>query len=294
MPRSKRKSVGPLVTAEPPLLGAMSNLFRGTPAEVAALFDRHGLECVQILPQFAGIHFETAADVTAKACKEIARPFRDAAVVVAAVSAHTNFVDPDVSRRKRQVARFEALLEHCRDLGARCIVTESGTLNASRPWDYHPENGLPESFAQLVRALKPMVAKAESLGVTLLIEPHLYHVVSSLEACVQLREALGPSLGFVMDPANVFTRSMASASKKPLRQFFAGIGDACPIAHGKDVRYHGSEWTTPRTGTGTLDYPEFLNLWGQHHPGAPLILEQITAAELEETIDFLDRLFRKA
>lgn len=294
MARTKRKTAGPLVTSEPPLLGAMSNLFRGTPAEVAALFDQHGLECVQILPQFGQLHFESASDVTAKTCKEIAKPFKESSVAVVAISAHTNFLDPDQARRKRQTARFEALLEHCRDFGARCIVTESGTLNASRPWDYHPENSLPQTFNNLVAVLKPLVARAEKLGVMILVEPHLYHIIGSVEAAVQLRQALGPHLGFVMDPANVFTRSMASASKKPLRHFFAEIGEACPIAHGKDVRYHGSEWTTPRAGTGTLDYPEFLNLWGQQHPGGPLILEQITAAELEETIDFLDRLYRKS
>jgi len=278
---------------EPPAVGAISNLFRGSPAEVAAQFDRHGLECLQLLPQFAGQFFDSAADITTKACKEMAKPFKDAHLPIVAVSAHTNFVDPDAPRRRRQVARFEALLEHCRDFGSRCLVTESGTVNASRPWDFHQDNQQPSTFAQLVRALKPMVARAEALGVMILVEPHLYHVVGTLEAAVKLREALGPHLGFVMDPANVFTRSMASASKKPLRQYFAELGDACPIAHGKDVRYHGSEWTTPRAGTGTLDYPEFLTLWGQHHPGGPLILEQITAAELEETIDFLDRLFRK-
>src|SRR5262249_40389281 len=149
------------------------------------------------------------ADVTSKACKEIAKPFKDAAVAVVAVSVHTNFVDPDSSRRKRQIARFDAILEHCRDFGARCVVTESGTLNSGRPWDYHPENSTPEAFASLVRALKPFVAKAEKLGVMILIEPHLFHVVGSLEIAVKLRQALGPNLGFVMDPANVFTRSMA-------------------------------------------------------------------------------------
>lgn len=294
MPRPKRKAAGPLIAVEPPMLGAMSNLFRGTAAEVAALFDQHGLECVQILPQFKDAMFESVADITAKACKSIGKAFKDAAISVVAVSAHTNFVVPDSSRRRRQIARFEAFLEHTRDFGARCIVTESGTANAARPWDYHPDNALPETFASLVKHLKPLVAKAEQLGVMILIEPHLYHVVGSVEVAVKLRDALGPHLGFVMDPPNLFTRSMASASKKPLRHLFAELGPVSPIAHGKDVRYHGNEWTTPRAGTGSLDYSEFLILWGQHHPGGPLILEQITAAELEETIDFLDRLFRKA
>jgi sugar phosphate isomerase/epimerase len=294
MARPKRKAAGPLVGVEPPMLGAMSNLFRGTASEVAALFDQHGLECVQILPQFNEALFEAAADITAKSCKAVGKAFRDASIPVVALSAHTNFVDPDSSRRKRQNARFEAFLEHTRDFGARCIVSESGTANAARPWDYHPDNSLPETFALLVRTLKPLVARAEQLGVMILIEPHLYHVVGSVEAAVKLREALGPHLAFVMDPPNLFTRSVASASKKPLRQLFSELGPVSPIAHGKDVRYHGNEWTTPRAGTGTLDYPEFLTLWGQHQPGGPLILEQITAAELEETIDFLDRLFRKA
>jgi hypothetical protein len=49
----------------------------------------------------------------------------------------------------------------------------------------------------------------------------------------------------------------------------------------------------PRAGTGTLDYREFLELLGQYHPGGPLILEQITPAELRETLDFLDRFYEQ-
>jgi sugar phosphate isomerase/epimerase len=290
MPRGK-KTAKLAANLEPPRIGVISQLFRGDPSEVATVLVQNGLESVQILPSFPGLNLETAEDVTTSACESIAAPFQESGLLIAAVSAHTNFVDPDRQRRKRAIKRFDALVDHCQELGTKYLITESGTLNATRPWDDHPENHQPDATALLLKSIRPSVKLAEAAGVTILFEGHLYHIISSIATALQVRGELGDNIGFVLDPVNYFTRSMASASKKPLRELFDSLGPHSPVAHGKDVRYVGSELTTPRAGTGTLDYREFLELLGQHHPGGPLILEQITPAELRETLDFLDRFY---
>jgi sugar phosphate isomerase/epimerase len=275
------------------MLGALSQLFRGTPQEVASRFAAAGLDCVQILPQFEGVRFDSASDVLRNRCREISKPFRDANIAIVGVTANLNLVDPDMHRRRRQAALFDALLENVRDLGARSLIVESGSINASRPWEDFPENHSPEALQLFVKQLKPHVRRAEKCGAMILIEPHLHHIVSDVERALAVRKELGEYVGFVMDPPNLFTRAMASASQKPLRALFASLGAISPVAHGKDVRYVGHELTTPRAGTGTLDYAEFLRQWGEYQPGGPLVLEQITAAQLEETVDFLERFFRR-
>lgn len=278
-------------TTEPPRLGAMSNLFRGGPDEVAELFLHYRLESVQILPSFPDMRLAEAKDVTTTACKAIGKPFVDADLVVAGVTAHANFVDPDPRRRKRSIKRFDALIDHCKDFGTRYLVTESGSLNPAHSWDDFPQNRAPETLALFITNLQPSVKQAEKVGVTILIEGYLTHVVGTAATALKVREALGEHVAFVMDPPNYFTRSMASASKRSLRELFRDLGSLCPIAHGKDVRYVGSELSMPRAGTGTLDYKEYLELLNEFQPGCPLVLEQIRPQELRETIDFIDRFF---
>lgn len=289
MARAKRPA-RVAATVAPPRVGAMSNLFRGNPEAVANLFRRYGLESVQIQPTLGTMG---ATELTPKACRDLSQPFIDAEIMIAAVSAYTNFVDPDVPRRRRLIKRFDTLIDHCQDFGTKYIVTESGTLDPEHPWNEFAENRTPAALTAFKRNLAPSVKLAEQAGVKILIKGYLYHVVYSVDVALAIHEHFGETVGFVMDPANYFTRNMVTASTSFLRRMFQVMGSFCPVAHGKDVRYVGGLLTTPRTGTGGLDYKEFLELLDENQPECPLILEQIRPEELRETLDFLDRFFEQ-
>lgn len=278
-------------TVRPPRMGALSNLFRGDPDEVASIFASYQLESVQILPNFPSFRFATKEDVTTSQCRRVAEPFIGAEIVVAGISAHTNFIDPDRRRRKRMIQRFDALVDHAQDMGATAVITETGTLNTEHPWEDVAENHRPETLKALIEAMRPSVKLAEKAGVTILLEGYLYHAISTPREALAARQELGEHVGFVLDPANYFTRAMANSAKKHLRDIFTALGPHAPIAHAKDVRYAGGDLTTPRAGTGVLDYKEFLELIEEFQPECPLILEQIRPEELQETLDFLDRFF---
>lgn len=291
MPRTKKAAAQTTLAVEAPRLGVMSNLFRGSPAEVAKLAAGHGLESVQLLPQFPGLRIDSAEDATPKRCREMAQPFLDEGLWIAGITAATNFLDPEIKRRKAQVMRFDALLENLRHFGTKHLVTDAGTLLASRPWEDCPENHADETLKLLTRRLRPSVARAEQAKTMILLTCDLTQAVSSIKQMQRLSEDLGPALGFVMEPAGLCTRAMASASKKPLREIFAAVGAVAPVAHAKDIRFAGGHRSMPRCGTGTLDYREYLELLGTHQPGGPLIIEGITPAQLPETLDYFDRFF---
>lgn len=278
-------------SASQPLLGAISNLFRGDPPEVAEVLRGYGLDAVQILPNFPSLKFSAPEEVTAKRCREVGEPFQAAGLMVAAVSAHTNFVDPDRARRRRSIKRFDALIEHCQEFGTKYLVTDSGTLTPAHPWEDCAENHSPAAMEALLANLRPSVKLAEEAGVVILLEGYLYHVFSKVSQAAQIREQLGEHVGFVMDPANFFSRGMVSSSQKQLQEIFKAIGLMAPVAHAKDVRYVGGELNTPRAGTGNLDYKAFLELLDAYQPGCPLIFEQIRMEELQESIDFIDRFY---
>lgn len=275
----------------PPRLGAVSNLFGGGPDEAATIFDQYNLESVQLLPSFPGLRMATADDVTTAVAEQMSRPFVDLKIQIAAVSASANFLDTDRRRRKRFVKRFDAVVEHCHAFGTRFVVTETGTLNPDHPWDDFPDNHTEEAFRAFVAALTPSVRLAEKNDVVVLLEGHVNQVIGSAEQAKMLREELGEHVGFVMDPPNFMSRSMISSSKKHLREMFKTIGPFAPVAHGKDIRLSGTDLVTPRAGTGSLDYHEFLAQLNAFQPGCPLILEQLRPEELRETVDFIDRFF---
>ena len=293
MARAKKQAKLDL-SIEPPRIGALSNLFRGDPQEVADLFAEYELESVQILPNFPGLRMAKAADVTRRRCQAMSQPFQSHGLWIAAVSAHTNFLDPDSARRRRSIQRFDALIEHCGDFGAQYVITDSGSLNADQPWAKCPENHAGEAFELFRKRLMPSLRLAERANVVILLEAHLRQVIYSVDRARETREALGPHVAFVMDPVNLFTRSMCHAPARSLRAVFEAIGDACPVGHAKDVRYSGGELITPRAGAGVLDYREYLELLGRYQPGIPLILEQLRPEELRETVDFIDRFFETA
>lgn len=278
-------------TVLPPRVGAVSNLFRGEPEEVAAIFRSYGLESVLIQPGLDSLRLASLSDLKPRHCRQIAAPFHEAEIEIAGIAAHTNWVDPDTARRRRMIKRFDALIERCRDFGTEHIVSESGTLDPDHPWSDFPENRTSAALALFRRNLSPSVKLAEQCGVKILLKGYLYHVVHSIDVARSIHEHFGDHVGFVMDPANYFTRNMVTSSTTFVRKMFEAIGEMCPIAAGKDVRYVGGVLTTPRTGTGSLDYKEFLELWDEMHPGGPMILEQIRPEELRETLDFLDRFF---
>jgi sugar phosphate isomerase/epimerase len=290
MARSKRQA-RVAETVAPPRVGAFSNLFRGKPADVASLFVRYGLESVQIQPRWNLGITEQGTGLDLNECREISQPFADAGIMIAGLTASTNFVDPQITRRRRLVRRFDAMIEHCQDFGTNYIITETGTLDPEHPWSDFRDNRSPATLALFRRNLTPSVRLAEKNGVTILLKGYLYHVVHNMEIARSIHEHFGPTVRFVMDPASYFTRNMVSASTSFLRRLFEVMGEFCPIAHGKDVRYVGGTLTTPRTGTGGLDYREYLELLDEYNPDGALILEQIGPEQLRETLDFLDRFF---
>lgn len=288
----KRKSAEKVDPAtQPPLLGVLSNLFRGDPPEVAEKVDDYSLEAVQLVPRFATQRFSAASEVTPASCQAMVQPFLDRNIIIAAVSAHTNLLDPDDARRERSGQLLTALIDHCGHFACRYLVTETGTLSPERPWQDNPENHTDATFALFLDRLAPFAERAQAAGVSLLLEGHLAQVVDSLDKALEVRKRLGSAIQFVMDPVNYMTRGMASSTTKQLPKLFAAVGEFSPIAHAKDIRYTGGEMATPRAGLGTLDYKTYLELLHQYQPDAPLILEQLGPEHLRETIDFLDGFF---
>jgi sugar phosphate isomerase/epimerase len=272
-------------------LGVHSHLFRGPPASVAERCRQLGLGCVQLTPSFPGLSFHEPGQVTAGRCREASEPFLDAGLTIAALSAYTNLMDPDLDRRHRGIVRLHALIRHCRDFGASFLVTETGSLGPRSPWAPYPPNRSPEAWDELRFILREALRVAADSGVRLLLKAEPTHVLASAPDALQLRKELAhPALGFVMDPAHFLSESPRAGWSAELADLFEQLGRWAPILHAKDLRFQAGRVRTPRAGQGELDYGQILRLFRRMQPDAPIIVEHLRPEEVPETRKWVEAL----
>ncbi len=272
--------------------GAPSHLFHGPPAAVAAAVGRHGLTCVQLTPNFTGLHFHEPGQVTAPRCRQAAEPFRAAGLGIACLAAPAPLLDSNLDRRHRRLIHLHALVRHCRDFGTDRIVVETGSLGSRSPWAPFPPNRSAEAWAELRLVLGEVLRRAADHGVTLLLKPDSAQVLAGAEDAVRLREELpSDALRFVMDPANLLLESPPREVNLRLPCLFEQLGAWAPVVHLKDLRFDPAGVATPRAGRGVLDFALFARLLRRWQPAAPVILAHLRPEEVAATRAFVEPFF---
>lgn len=263
-------------------VGVATHLFRGPPEVVADTCRRQGLSCVQLTPNFPGLGFHEPGQVTSERCRRVAEPFRAAGLAVAALSAPTNLLDPDLSRRHRGLLRLHALLRHARDFGTEAVVTESGNLNPESPWEPCAANHTVAARRELVLVLREALRAAEDGGSRLLLKPSRAHAVASLDDALRLYEEVGQAaLGFVLDPAELLHDVPRKDRPERLQDIVDRLSPLAPLVHLKDIQEEADGTVSlPRIGRGELDVGRLLQRLDRWQPEAPLVLEHLRPDEV--------------
>lgn len=129
-----------------------------------------------------------------------ATAIRDAAarsgIEISAVSAHTTWLEPGPSAGAAvEFTNRSALVAS--HLGARVLNTSTGP--------YLPQCDHFEAWDAMRAGILSAVAHAESLGITLCIEPHVGHIVMTWESALRLiREVGSPNLRVNFDASHFF------------------------------------------------------------------------------------------
>jgi sugar phosphate isomerase/epimerase len=261
--------------------------------EAAARIKAAGLSSVLTDFCFADTRFDPLAPDW-QAVKTVRQAFDEHGIHIAAVEGYANITAPNDEKRKRNLARIEALLVNWKRLGCANVSTESGTLSTHGDWDGAPENATEAGYQKCRAAVEQLVRQAEKSGAVLSIEPYWPNVIGTIERAARLfRDVPSPSLKLVMDPSNYFSPDNISHMRPMLEDMFRQLGARIAVAHAHDVRavQHGDD--SPAAGQGLLDYPLFLRLLGQLDRPIDLLLEHLTEAEVPRTRDFVLAQFAK-
>jgi sugar phosphate isomerase/epimerase len=266
-------------------LGVHTHLFRGPPAVVATAVRRHGLTCVQLTPNFPGLHFDEPGQVTPARCRLAAEPFQQVGLLIAALSGGGPLLDADLDRRHRGVVRWHALIRNCRAFGTDKIVVETGSLSAASPSLPEPSNQSAAAWTELGLILAEGLRLAADHGVRVLLKPEPAQVIASCADAARLHAELAhPNLAFIMDPANLLLADAIAPTAEHLGLLWDRLGPWAPIVHAKDLRLTADGPTTPPIGQGALDYARFFRLADRHQPQAPVILEHVRAEEIPQAL----------
>ena len=204
------------------------------------------------------------SDLTDARSRSIVDTYRERGVEVSVLGAFTNLIEPDEAERTLNLAYFERLIQIAAATGIPCVATECGFVPGNRGVDadtYEPV------FQRLADSFLWLLAKAESYGVDLALEPCVLDVVPSAKRTADFIQQLGSKrLKVLLDPANL----IANSSEEDMFRYLA---PHVAYFHGKDRKVNDKGGRV--VGDGDIDGRRFLELYHAHTEGLPFILEYV-------------------
>ena len=225
--------------------------------------------------------------ITPDVARGIAAASRGTGVAIAAVSATYNMIHPDRSVRDSGMRRLGVMTGAARAMGTTLVTLCTGTRDTHDQWRFHPDNGRPEAWRDLLIEMEKAVKFAEAGGIDLGIEPELANVVSSATAARRLiDEMASPRIRIVLDPANLFEVAEAEDRKTIIARAADLLGNRIVMAHAKDRRADGRFIAA---GQGVIDFRHFVDcLRGAGFDG-PLVTHGLGESEAPSVAAFLKR-----
>ena len=250
----------------------------------------HRMGCVQFNMSCAGLP-TLPEKIPPQVIDRIQEEMNKHHLTMSAVSGTFNMIHPDPDKRRDDLRRLEVLARACGWLGTSVITLCTGTRDPEDMWSYHPDNGTPGAWRDLLASMEQAVSVAEEHEVTLAFEPEVNNVVDSAKrGRLLLDEMRSSRLEVVMDAANLFRAGELAHSDEVLDEAFELLGEDIAIAHAKDVKNTGE---VVAAGRGDLDYDRYLaNLRAARFDG-PLILHGLEESEVEGSVAFLRARFGK-
>lgn len=231
----------------------------------------------------------TLDTMSAAECFKLKTLLRDVDMDLAqfAVSYSECLFDPDAVVRDRVVKLIGQGLEVGGALDAHFVLIRPGSLNPDGSYAPDPANHTPQARERLVDTLGRVAARAESEGVTIVIETHLLTIMDSPESNRDILAAVGSDrLTVVMDYVNHFqTMHQVFNSADRLNHIYDIMGPISGVGHCKDMVVDSGltlHLNERMPGQGQLDMVTALKRWHQQFPEGYMLLEHLANEQYPE------------
>ena len=276
------------VEPESPQIGILlaTTFTTGTLEARLAAAKANGLACVQMSMAAAGLP-EMPDQIPAELPDRMRRESSARGIVIASMTGTFNMTHPDEEHRRTGLRRLRVLAEMCPRMGTSFIHVCTGTRDPNNMWQYHPDNGSPESWRDMAACVREATDIARQANVVLAFEPEVSNVVDSARKARRLLDEIGsPHLKVTMDPANLFHAGELPRMKEILDEAFALVGKDIVLCHAKDLDHDGEAGHKP-AGHGVLDYDRYMSLLRKYEFKGPILLHGLTVEQVPGCLAFV-------
>lgn len=260
----------------------------------AAQARKEGFSCVHLAfsKVIKGVAFDDCA-LNEGLARYTKRVFEREELDVAVLGCYLNLAHPDAEKLREIQSRYYGHIRVAALMGACVVGTETGAPNPEYKLDAntHTEEAL-ETF---IRGLAPVVACAESYGVTLAIEPVWNHIVYDADQAVKVLKSIAShNLRIIFDPVNLLYTGNADRKEYVLRDAMEKLADYIAVVHLKDFVREGDHLKSIAAGTGEMDYREILRFMKARKPYIHATLENTSNENAAASRELIQRIYTEA
>ncbi len=194
------------------------------------------------------------------------------------LGAYFNPVHPDQNQIKVGIENFLFNMKLAEKYSIEYVGSETGSVLGS-PWDYHPDNHLPETVELSTAAFKEIADRSKEIDVKIAIEPAYHHVISDVDTLITMTENIDDDrIVYILDVFNLLNSRPYEDYKVVLDNFLVKAGAKTKVIHLKDFIVTDDQVKQVKIGDGIVDF-EYLISKVQDYTKEPLFVLEGTLEE---------------
>lgn len=216
--------------------------------------------------------------------KAIIKEFAARDVALAEVGAWRNMLDPDLQKRRQNLAYVQDRLAVAELLGARCCVDIAGSYNPTYWCGPDPRNMTEEFIDATVENCRHVIDAVKPTRTKFTIEMMPFNFPTGPDDYLKLiRKVERKALAVHLDACNVMNSpERMYHNSAVIDECFRKLGPWIASCHAKDLKWEDYVQVSLREvipGRGHIDYRAYLRGLSQLPVDAPLMLEHLKTAE---------------
>lgn len=257
----------------------------------AAKAREEGFSCVHLAfsKVIKGVAFDDCA-LNEGLAKYTKRVFERQELDVAVLGCYLNLAHPDEEKLREIQSRYFGHIRVAALMGACVVGTETGAPNPQYKLDANTHTD--EALETFIRGLAPVVACAETYGVTMAIEPVWNHIVFDADRAVRVLNTIASrNLRIIFDPVNLLYTGNVERREYVLRDAMEKLADHIAVVHLKDFVQENGKLVSIAAGTGEMDYKEILRFMKARKPYIHATLENTSNENAVASRELLQRIY---
>lgn len=257
-------------------VGVRAHDFGSTiPMNLKAKLQEYNAETIQLAIHKSFPYMRSYLEVTYDDIEDI----KDQGLDISVLGCYIDIASLNDSKWNNQIAEFEVALRIAKELGAKCVATETS--------DCSDENREIQ-FERVVEALEHLLPIARKYDVPIAIEPVIRHTINTPEMVSRLLERLNNDeyLRLIFDPVNLLKDDLSNNTFSFFEEVIGLFEKKFMAMHVKDI----IEGERVPLGTGVMAkiYPHIARVLTVN---IPLIREELPIDSLKDDLAFIRKTF---